>query len=182
MKRKILQYGNKLLETLCEAIETYTKDTENIIKDLLDTANSIADKCAGLSAPQIGYLKRIIICRRVDIEQETDLPIWEVMINPEIVEYRDTKSEMYEGCLSINKGNLFGPVTRPDRVKVRYKDQSFEVKEMEASGLLSHIIQHEIDHLNGILFLKYIQNSADLITEKELNKRLNQQNGSNIQK
>lgn len=188
MKRKILQYGNPILEKISKEVTLpINNETANIINDLLDTIISISEYAAGLSAPQIGYLKRIIVCRRVDLENNiipsqnqikekdtntngNDNVILEVMINPVIIKKSDQISKMYEGCLSINHGDLFGEVQRPFEIEVEYYNQNNQKQSLNAKGFLSHIIQHEIDHLNGILFLKYIKDPSKLYSSEELDK------------
>ena len=129
---------------------------------------------AGLSAPQIGVLQRIAICKRVDLETKEkknkidDEKLWVVMINPEITNQSKELSTRWEGCLSINYGDLFGKVTRPKSVEVEYFDLKGSRKKLKAEGYFSHIVQHEMDHLNGVLFLKYISNPEELYTGEEL--------------
>lgn len=178
MKRKIIQYGNPILEQVSESVDVQIiSDVQNIIDDMLDTLESVEDHSAGLSAPQVGVLKRIAICRRVDQEKIEDItkrdqkPIWEIMINPEIISKSKEQSKMYEGCLSINRGDLFGMIERPKQVEVAYLDRSGKSKKIKASGFLSHIIQHEVDHLDGILFLKYVSDPLKLLTSDELDSK-----------
>ena len=107
----------------------------------------------GLAANQVGLLHRILVMD-VDVrEGGTDKkPIF--MANPEIIWESEEGSVMEEGCLSIP--GQFAEITRPARVRVKYVDYNNLEQEMEAEGLLSHCVQHEIDHLNGVLFIDYL--------------------------
>jgi peptide deformylase len=171
MKKKILQYGNQILEQRSEEVKEFnTLELKTLVADMLDTLNARGNTAAGLSAPQIGILKRLAICRRMDLEEvnsDAD-PIWEVMINPVIKVTSKETTTMWEGCLSINQGDLFGKVTRPKDVKVEYYDIEGKKKSLNASGYFSHVIQHEIDHLDGKLFISYIPNPAELYTSEEM--------------
>ena len=107
----------------------------------------------GLAANQVGLLNRVIV---VDLskreEEEQGEPLF--MVNPEIVKASEEISVMEEGCLSIP--GQYAEVERPAEVVARYIDYNGKEQEIEADGLLSHCIQHEIDHLNGVLFIDYI--------------------------
>ena len=178
---KILQYGSPVLEKVAEPVEN-PKDPKvlNLIEDMLKVLEKEAEHSAGLSAPQVGQSLQIAICRRMDLEEKlakeyetqglkkTIKPIWEVMINPQIIFTSEEKSTKWEGCLSINEGDLFGQVTRPKVVKVKYKSIEGEDLELTADGYFSHVVQHEIDHLKGILFLKYIKDPTKLYTGEEI--------------
>ena len=169
--KKIIQFQNPILEQKSKRVEDIPgKKTQKLIHDMLEILNNNPDQSAGLSAVQIGVHKRVIICRRMDLEEnhKKEEPIWEIMINPKYISRSKKTSTYWEGCLSINKGNLFGEVTRPVECSVKYQDREGESKTLLAKDYLSHIVQHEIDHLNGILFLSYIKNPDSLLTGKEL--------------
>lgn len=171
MKKKILQYGNPILEQRSEEIKEFdTPELKNLVTDMLDTLNARGNTAAGLSAPQIGILKRVAICRRMDLEEEdvNKDPVWEVMINPVIKVTSKETTTMWEGCLSINQGDLFGKVTRPKDIKVEYYDITGKMKSLNATGYFSHVIQHEIDHLDGKLFISYVPNPSELYTSEEM--------------
>ncbi|MBW6398037.1 peptide deformylase [Roseomonas sp. HJA6] len=104
----------------------------------------------GLAAPQVGELIRLVV---IDLQREEKRePI--VLVNPEIVAESDEVATREEGCLSLP--GQYADVTRPARVKVRYQDLTGAKKEIEGEGLLSACLQHEIDHLNGVLFVDYL--------------------------
>jgi peptide deformylase len=170
MIRNIVQIGEDVLNQKCEIIKDFNSpEIKQLAEDLIDTADNQRKITAGLAAPQIGVPLAMCVCRRVDLEtkdkeqmQKNDL--WEVMINPEIIkESRDT-STFWEACMSVGTGknSLFGPVERPETVTVNYFSLDGKQKSISASDFFSHEIQHEIDHLNGILFLKYVTNPQNI--------------------
>jgi peptide deformylase len=104
----------------------------------------------GLAAPQVGALLRLIV---IDLQPEkVKSPL--ALINPEILAASDAKATREEGCLSLP--DQYADVTRPAWVKVRYQDQQGAKREIEGEGLLAACLQHEIDHLNGVLFVDYL--------------------------
>ena len=137
------------LKAKSQPVATVDNDVRRLMDDMLETmygANGI-----GLAAPQIGVLKRVIV---VDVSK-ADGPAQPVcMANPEIVGVSDDDSEHDEGCLSLPEH--YSTVIRPESVRVRYIDRENEIREIDASGLLAVCIQHEIDHLDGILFVDHI--------------------------
>lgn len=175
--RKILQYGSPILEQKTKKVEDPTDPLIlKLIDEMLEVLESVQDHSAGLSAPQIGENLQVAICRRVDLEEERDKkekgekkePIWEVMINPEITSKSKEVSARWEGCLSVNEGDLFAEVERPKTVTVEYTTIEGEKEKLTADDYFSHVVQHEIDHLNGVLFLKYIKDPEELYTAEEL--------------
>jgi peptide deformylase len=105
----------------------------------------------GLAAPQVGVLKRVIV---VDIAKEDEEKQPLRMANPELVWVSDDDTSYEEGCLSVPEN--YADVVRPASIRVRYIDHENEIRELEADGLLATCIQHEIDHLDGILFVDHI--------------------------
>lgn len=139
--RNIVKYGDETLRKIAKPVEKVNKRTAILIDDMADTMYR-ADG-VGLAAPQVGILKRIIV---VDIG---DGKLFE-LVNPEIIESSGEQTGA-EGCLSLpNKG---GSVKRPMNVKVKAMDKNFKPIEVEGSGLLARALCHEIDHLDGILFI-----------------------------
>ncbi len=174
MVKEIIQIGNPKLNKKSKEIplkEIESTKVKKLIQDLLDSANKDKKETAGLSAVQIGTLKKVYLVRRVDLEENTDAtPLWKVMINPEVKILGEGKSIIWEGCMSIGtgKGRLFGPVERPDDVEVSYYNLNGKKQFLKAEGYLAHIIQHEQDHLNGILFIKYINNPENIWRAEDL--------------
>jgi peptide deformylase len=105
----------------------------------------------GLAAPQVGISKRVIV---VDVARTGDAPEPMQMANPEIIEASSERSTVEEGCLSLPEH--FAEVKRPERVRVRYLDRENEIREQEMDGFLATCVQHEIDHLDGVLFVDHI--------------------------
>ena len=139
--------------------------TDKILQLLDDMAETMYDAPGiGLAGPQIGELKRLIVmdCSRDDEKSE----LWQ-MINPEVIELSKDNSTLEEGCLSI-PGHT-AEVSRPDWIKLRFTDIKGKEQQIKAEGLLAACIQHEIDHLNGILFIDHISKlKRDIIWRKVL--------------
>jgi len=173
---KVVQLGNPVLVTKSETVKDPTsKEIKDLVDDMYAAMKRYGDTAAGLSAPQIGILKKVTVCRRLDLEERSNRDpskvVWEVMVNPEyIFKSKDMNSD-WEGCLSVNNGNLFGRVERHQTVEVKYVNLNGEEKTMKADGYFAHVVQHELDHLDGVLFLKYIENPEELLTSEELSKR-----------
>lgn len=153
MKRPILVYGDPILEQVCAEVIDFSPEDERVIADLIDTCRA-ADNCAGLAAPQIGVLKRIAVVRTTFDWNDADSYL--VLINPRILS-QNGRSEAQEGCLSI-PGHR-DKITRPDVVVVQYQDESSEVKTIKGTGLFARALVHEIDHLDGRLFIHYFGNA-----------------------
>ncbi len=137
------------LKVKSKSVERVDGDTRALMDDMLDimhSANGI-----GLAAPQIGIQKRIIV---VDIAHEDEKPTPLRMANPEIIDVSDDDQAREEGCLSLPE--QYSEVIRPCSVRVRYLDHENEIRELDAEGILAVCIQHEIDHLDGVLFVDHI--------------------------
>ncbi len=121
----------------------------------------------GLAAPQVGELKRLIV---VDVAKDEAPRDPHALINPELVWVSDEDSTYEEGCLSVPEH--YADVTRPARIRVRYLDREGEIRELEADGLLATVIQHEMDHLDGILFIDHLTSlKRNMILRKLLKAR-----------
>lgn len=141
--RNIREIGDSVLNKVCREVTKVDRKTLNLIDDMIETmyeANGV-----GLAAPQVGILKRIIV---IDASPEGDNPI--VFINPEILE-TDGEQIGDEGCLSI-PGKV-GTVCRPNYVKVKALNEKMEEFTLEGTELMARALCHEIDHLNGILYV-----------------------------
>ncbi|MFM2044164.1 MAG: hypothetical protein RLY86_2740 [Pseudomonadota bacterium] len=146
----ILTIPDARLKKVCAPIAGVDGRVVRLMDDMLETMYKAPG--IGLAAPQIGVLERVIVIDVADHKTEKPAPI--AMVNPELVWASDDLSTYNEGCLSIPE--IYAEVTRPAQVKVRFVDRAGEVREMEADGLLATCIQHEIDHLNGILFIDHL--------------------------
>jgi peptide deformylase len=125
----------------------------------------------GLAAPQIGKLLRVIV---VDVApDQTPAPM--ALINPEVIAKSEEKATREEGCLSLP--DQYAEVTRPAWVKVRYQDENGAKREVEAEGLLAACLQHEIDHLNGVLFVDYLSPLKRNILLRKLAKEQKERRG-----
>lgn len=139
--KKIIQYPADILEQKCEPVTRFDRKLAKLLNDMYDTM--IEFDGVGLAAPQIGIKERIAV---VDIDDELGTI---EMINPKIIEVSGEQTGP-EGCLSFP--GLYGEVTRPDFVKIEAQDRKGRKYTLEAEGFLARAIQHEMDHLDGILF------------------------------
>ena len=154
--RTIREYGDDVLGKECREVKEITPRIRELVDDMLDTmydANGV-----GLAAPQVGILKRIVV---IDVSPEADSPI--VMINPVILE-ADGEQTGYEGCLSLPGKS--GVVTRPNHVKAKYFDLDMNEVEIEGEELLARAICHELDHLDGHMYVEKIE--GELVDNEEL--------------
>lgn len=153
--RNIRTEGDPILAKKCKEVTEMTDRNRELIEDMIDTmyeANGV-----GLAAPQVGVLKRIVV---IDVSEEGDSPI--VLINPVITE-ADGEQKGPEGCLSVPGKS--GVVTRANHVKVKALDENMEPFEIEGTELLARAIQHELDHLEGVLYTSKVE--GDLITAEQ---------------
>ncbi len=179
MVRKIIQIGdNRLLEESKEISkeELNSKEIKQIAEDLVDTIKHYNETAAGLSAVQIGVMKRIFA---VKIEKEDSEEVeYKVLINPEIEKQSTETTIVWEGCMSISSKNqrLYGPVERSKEVRIKYTDLQGNTQRIQAEEFYSHLLLHEMDHLDGKLFLQYVSNPENLWNEEDLDKYLEQYN------
>jgi len=160
MVRKILKYGEPILEQKADTVTEFeTAELNELIADMWETM--YAAKGVGLAAPQIGVGRRISVIDTSVGEDETKKI---VIINPEIT-YKDGKQTGEEGCLSVP--GFREPVTRANKVTVRAQNVSGEAIELSGEELLARAFQHEIDHLNGVLFINHLSAlKRDIIRRK----------------
>ncbi len=142
----ILEFPDKRLRAKARPVDTVDDDVRTLVDDMLETMYEA--KGVGLAATQVNVQKRVIV---IDISEEKNDPLY--LINPEILE-KEGVEESEEGCLSVP--GFFEKVTRAEQIKVRALDKNGESFEMEAGELLAVCIQHEIDHLEGKLFVDYL--------------------------
>ena len=162
--RQILTEPNKILRQISKSIENVTKDDQVLMDDMLETmyhANGI-----GLAAIQIGIPKRIIV---MDISKKDEKKDPMYFVNPVIKNKNNQLSTYEEGCLSVP--NQFAEVDRPATCEVEYLNYHGEKKILKASGLLATCIQHEMDHLEGILFIDYLSKLKKSMIIKKLSKQ-----------
>ena len=148
--RNILLHPDPRLKKKCESVAEIDDATRLLMQDMLETM--YAAPGVGLAAPQIGVMKRILV---MDVVKEGEgEPQPYLMANPEVTWESEETSTYEEGCLSIP--DEYADVERPARVKVQYLDSEGQTQELECDGLLATCVQHEIDHLNGKLFIDYL--------------------------
>ncbi len=166
--RDIVLVPDPVLRQVAAPVSTVDDDIRRLMADMLETMYDAPG--IGLAAPQIGVSQRVIV---MDCSDDDDQPNPIKMANPEILELSDDKEKMEEGCLSIPGHN--GEVTRPTGLNVRYLNEHNETAQMTCEGLLAVCIQHEIDHLNGVLFIDYLSRiKRDMIMRKMMKEaRLN---------
>lgn len=148
--RKIIMHPDPRLKKACEPVSAVDDEIRTLMQDMLDTMYDAPG--IGLAAPQVGVMKRIIVMDVVT-EEDTASTIY-MMVNPELIWASDEMATYEEGCLSIP--DEFADVQRPARVQVRYTDETGTAQELDCDGLLATCVQHEIDHLNGKLFIDYL--------------------------
>jgi len=137
------------LKIKARAVAAVDGEVRRLMDDMLETMyGSIG---IGLAAPQVGEVARVIV---VDVAREGEKPQPLKLANPEILWRSEKLMTSNEGCLSLPEH--YAEVTRPEKVRLRYLDYQNEMREMEASGLLATCLQHEIDHLDGVLFVDHI--------------------------
>ncbi len=159
MLRPILRLGESLLSQPARPVDAITPEIETLIDDMI--ATMYAAPGIGLAAPQVGYPLRLFV---IDLSLGKDPAALYTMINPEFVE-RDGMQLEEEGCLSIP--GFTSTVARPKRVVVKGLNRQGEEYRIEGTGLLARALQHEIDHLNGCLFVDRLRGiSRDLIVRK----------------
>ena len=137
------------LKVTCPPIERVDDEVRRLMDDMLETMYRVPG--IGLAAPQVGVHRRVIV---VDATQKDEDPAPMKLANPELVWASDKLGIYEEGCLSLPE--YYAEVTRPDRVRVRFLDYESEIREIEAEGVFATCIQHEMDHLDGILFVDHI--------------------------
>jgi peptide deformylase len=155
--RQIREIGDACLTKVCKPVKEVNKRTLELVDDLLETMYDAEG--VGLAAPQVGILKRIAV---IDAGEEyQDEPL--ILINPEVIETEGEQTD-YEGCLSV-PGKV-GRVTRPEKAKVRAYDLEMNEFTVEGEGLLARALLHEIEHLDGHMYVERV--SGPLLTNEEL--------------
>jgi peptide deformylase len=157
-------YDQGVLRKKARPVKAVSEDLASLAASMLETMHGAGG--VGLAANQVGSLDRIIVVDLSGMEEAKDfVPL--VMINPEIVAGQGAWV-IEEGCLSIPE--IREEVERPDRIRVRYRDLAFAECEIEVEGFLGRVIQHEIDHLNGVLFIDHLSAVKRKLLRGRLNK------------
>ena len=159
-KREIVIEPDPILRKKSERLEKVDDELRSLLDDMLETMYTAPG--IGLAAVQVGILKRLIV---IDISKEKDKKNPLFLINPEIISKSKKTSIYEEGCLSLP--GHYAEIERPAECHIKYIDYNGKEKEIEANGLLSTCIQHEVDHLNGTLFIDYLSKlKKDMILKK----------------
>ena len=162
--REILVEPNKILREKSLDVEKVDKDLQKLMDDMLETM--YAAPGIGLAAIQVGVPKRVIV---MDLAKKDEPKNPMYFVNPEIIKKSENNSTYEEGCLSVP--GQFAEIDRPNRCHVKYLDYYGEEKEIKAEGMLATCIQHEMDHLEGILFIDYLSKLKKTIIIKKLSKQ-----------
>jgi peptide deformylase len=155
---KVITLGDELLRQKAKKIDKIDDETVNISKQMLEILKR--DKGVGLAGPQIGFMKRIFVVHIEGDEQR-------IFINPSILETSHETAKFEEGCLSVP--GVYANVVRSEKIKMQAWNEKGKPFTIETSGLLARVIQHEYDHLDGILFIDHIPENVrgKLITKYE---------------
>jgi peptide deformylase len=163
--RPIIEAPDPLLRQISSPVEAITPEIQVLIDDMLETM--YAAPGIGLAAIQVGVPKRILVIDLQDPEEEGGEPVRNplVFINPEILRTSDTERPYNEGCLSVP--DQYAEIDRPDSIRARWQGRDGKVHEEEIEGMLATCLQHEMDHLEGILFIDYLSRlKRDMILRK----------------
>ena len=162
--RQILTEPNKTLREQSLSVEIVDEDLQKLMNDMLETM--YAAPGIGLAAIQVGVPKRVLV---LDIAQKEGHKNPMFFINPEIIEKSENNSIYEEGCLSVP--GQFAEISRPDKCYIKYLDYHGQPKEIKAEGMLATCIQHEMDHLAGILFIDYLSKLKKSMIIKKISKQ-----------
>ena len=165
--RRILTEPDKTLREKSQPVEQVDTDMQKLIDDMLETM--YAAPGIGLAAIQVGVPKRVIV---LDIAPKDQPKQPMCFVNPEIIKKSNNNSTYEEGCLSVP--GQFAEIERPDKCHVKYLDYNGKPQEIEAEGMLATCIQHEMDHLEGILFIDYLSKLKKSMIIKKLSKQKKQ--------
>ena len=162
--KKILTEPDPFLRQKSVKVDSVNNEIRTLMDDMLETMYNAPG--IGLAAIQIGVPKRIIV---IDISRENEEKKPLYFVNPEIITNSENNTAYEEGCLSVP--GQFAEINRPDKCRVKYLDYEGNEKLLDAQGLLATCIQHEIDHLEGILFIDYLSKLKKNMIIKKLSKQ-----------
>ena len=162
--REILTEPNKLLREKSLTVEGVNEDLQKLMNDMLETM--YAAPGIGLAAIQVGVPKRVIV---LDIASKDGPRNPMFFVNPEVIRKSENTSTYEEGCLSVP--GQFAEIDRPDSCHIKYLDYYGQSKELLAKGMLATCIQHEMDHLEGVLFIDYLSKLKKSMIIKKLSKQ-----------
>jgi peptide deformylase len=163
--REIVEVPDPRLRQISSPVEEVTDEIRELVSDMFETM--YAAPGIGLAAIQVGVAKRILVIDLQEPEEEGGEPVKDphVFINPEIVTHSDEEVPYTEGCLSVP--DQFAEVDRPDKIRARWLDLDGKLQEQDIDGLLAVCLQHEMDHLNGVLFIDHLSRlKRDMILKR----------------
>ena len=172
--RQIVEVPDPRLRQISSPVEEVTDEIRELVSDMFETM--YAAPGIGLAAIQVGVPKRVLVIDLQEPAEEGGEPVRDphVFINPEILEHSDQDVPYTEGCLSVP--DQFAEVDRPDRIRARWLDLDGKVREEKIEGLLATCLQHEMDHLDGVLFIDHLSRlKRDMILRKLAKLRKEQQ-------
>ena len=158
----IVTYGHSTLRKKAVKVTNFDKNLRILVQDMVETMRD--SNGIGLAAPQINKSIQLLVVDMSLIDENED---YKAFINPEITFFSEEEESMEEGCLSIPGINEV--VTRPETIQLNYQDEDGNSQELEASGLLAVVLQHEIDHLNGIMFTDHLSPIRKRLLGNKLN-------------
>jgi len=166
----IYVYGHDALRADTEPVQENSDELQQLIDDMIETMYAASG--IGLAAPQVGRTERLFVVdvtAMADASEVDELPPQPmVIINPEIVAESEEEAEFEEGCLSIPE--VREAVTRPERIRLRYQDRDLNEQHVEVGSILARVMQHEYDHLEGILFTDYLSSFRRRLLRRSLRK------------
>lgn len=163
----IVTYDDPILRQKAKEIAANSKDLQTLIDDMFETMYNGAG--VGLAAPQIGESVRLFVIDADVMTEDSDEPDLGpvVFLNPVIVNHSEANVAKEEGCLSIP--GIRESVSRPESITIEYLDRNFSTSKLEVSGWISRVIQHELDHLDGILFIDHLGSFRKRLLKGKLN-------------
>jgi peptide deformylase len=167
--KQAIQVGNPVIRAKTKQVKgQVVTNIKKVIRDLTDSMRE--HNLVGMAAPQIGESLRIFVTeiRKTKFRKDEELDELRVFINPKIIETSSKQSKDWEGCGSVAESGLFAKVARPESISVEAINESGEKFSLKAKSLLARVIQHEMDHLDGVLFI----DKADLATAMSRNEYL----------
>ena len=165
--KEVTQVGNPILKSKAKFVSSIgSKETQEVVTNLIDSMHY--HDLVGMATSQIGEKLRIFVTelRKTKFRDE-DVDQFRVYINPKITWFSKKQVVIYEGCGSVAYGNLFGPVRRPEKIEVEAFDEKGKSFKLRAGGLLSRVIQHEYDHLEGVEFTEKITDMQKIMSRGE---------------
>jgi len=165
MTLNLRYYGDPILRRRASDVTAFDPELRAIVEDMVETMRR--EEGVGLAAPQVGFEMRLLVALKMaDPDDEQAEPI--VLVNAEVVERSLETWEYEEGCLSIP--GIRGDVTRPLRVTIRYRDLDGVLQTLDADGMFARVLQHEIDHTEGRLFIDYLSTAEKALLKPRLKK------------